>query len=324
MTPRQTSQQTAKLAARLMAQYRPLPSGRCCRENGSSLSIENTVVPAGKPHMVVSMREALFTDRQALSITVPLDYTIQTLRDSEAGVWMTNQPCELVQMWRELAQPARGRVLVAGLGLGVVVDMLVRKQSVEQIIVIERDACVIQLAKFRECAKVTIQQGDALDYARQLSIPKLASDRYDWALLDTWQGTGEWAWVTEVVPLRRALCGKVAHAHVRAWMEDVMLGQVLRGLIHAAGLPPEWLHGACVHWQAFSAAVRRQGIQTAVYPVTEKVDARTFEVEQANAANPNLRALAGIFCREVGSPVWEQAFGWAWDEALRLREEGVA
>jgi hypothetical protein len=63
----------------------------------------------------------------------------------------------------EFVYQARGRVLVAGLGIGLVLGPLIKKKSVESVLVIEKSEDVIKLVGGQyKSSKVEIWQGDIL------------------------------------------------------------------------------------------------------------------------------------------------------------------
>lgn len=102
--------------------------------------------------------------------------------------------------------PARGRVLVSGLGLGCVVRGLLAKPEVEHVDVVEIDRDVIALAggEFENDPRVTLHVGDALTIA----WPKGA--RWDFAWHDVHASTS-----SELHMLHARLLGRY-HDHVRA------------------------------------------------------------------------------------------------------------
>jgi len=59
-------------------------------------------------------------------------------------VWMSDTPVEIMDHV-ELIARARGRVLIAGLGLGMCADAILRKPEVDQVIVVEPEFDVIKL-----------------------------------------------------------------------------------------------------------------------------------------------------------------------------------
>lgn len=77
------------------------------------------------------------------------------------GVVMSTTPMELMTN-REVVERARGRVLVVGLGLGVVTMAVQRKPEVSSVLVVEREPDVIGLIKSRLPldGKVQIVQAD--------------------------------------------------------------------------------------------------------------------------------------------------------------------
>lgn len=100
--------------------------------------------------------------------------------------WMVDDPPHWWSMQRYAAE-ARGRVLVAGLGLGLFLHALsprVHAGDVSSIIVVERSPDVIELVRPlvpHEC--LDIRTGDFYDYYRH------AAD-FDFALIDLWVTNG--------------------------------------------------------------------------------------------------------------------------------------
>ena len=201
---RPTPASLQQLAKRLLDERLPIPEGRV-----GSIQVKHELYPAGKELTVVGFREAFFSGLPATDITLTSPTIVRSLCGDENGVWMTDQPCELVQMWRELAMYARGNVLIGGLGLGVVSRMVALKAGVKLIDTVEISQDVIDLiaphlnGQFY-VTPIHIVQADLYQYAEQIR-----KRQYSCALLDTWQGDGEWTWVSEVVPLRRALAQKM-------------------------------------------------------------------------------------------------------------------
>ena len=164
---------------------------------------------------------------------------IHELVDEDHGLWMTDLPEELHQiacMLREL-RPS-GRVLVGGLGLGVVARRLSRMARVREVVVVERDADVIRLIAPGLPRKVRVIEGEIRHFL------EATSNRFDFCLLDTCQGTGESTWWEEVAPLKRIIRRRCLAPAIRCWAEDIMAGQVLPKLCsaqrdwHYKKLPP--------------------------------------------------------------------------------------
>ncbi len=118
----------------------------------------------------------------------------------------------------------QGRVLVGGLGLGIVAKRLTEIQGITEVTVVEKSKDVIRL-----CANGAYKtiRSDIFDY-----ITDPATIPYDYFLLDTWGGTNEATWWGTVMPLRRAIRNRWGSKPVvHAWAEDIMLGQVKQSLV---------------------------------------------------------------------------------------------
>lgn len=298
-----------RMARKLWAERAMLPEAQV-----GEYSITHTPVKPGDRQMVVGLREAFMTGLPQTDMIVREPTVVHKLVGPE-GVWMSDIPAELVQMQRELASHVRGgKVLIGGLGLGLVANMVAKKSSVKQVTVIERQPEVIKLVEPYLDAKVTVTEGDIFEY-----LNPVGKGYFDIALLDTWQGTGEWVWQTEVVPLRRLIGDKIKRVY--CWQEQTMIGQVARGAIQALALPAEMNRGqARGHYYAFAKAVEAEGIDTAKATLSGD-QAKEFhsmiEAEQINGQNAMVVAMVRAFVYRVGSQWWEKTFGKYWDDALK-------
>jgi hypothetical protein len=99
---------------------------------------------------------------------------------------MSDTPSEISEH-REAIENATGRVLVTGLGLGMVVSALLAKPDVEHITVVEIDRDVIGLTGhyYSSHPRVTIVNDDALEYAEALQAGD-GSLLFDYAWHDIW------------------------------------------------------------------------------------------------------------------------------------------
>lgn len=264
---------------------------------------------------LVSARESMFSGLPVTDLVLSEDLTVNWL-DGPDGSWMSDQPCELIQMWRELASHARGRVLIGGLGLGVVARMASLMPKVTEIVVVENSPEVITLVGDSAAnPKIEIVQADLHEYVKNLKW-----NQFNTALLDIWQGTGEWVWQTEVVPLRRLIGGTINKVY--CWQETTMLNQVADGLFRACDLPVEML--CCpshCHWYAF----RRACVELKIRPATPRIvmndrSTESFQsmimIQEENKKDNYLRSLIQSFFY-VGTSAWENIFGTYWDEAWK-------
>lgn len=184
---------------------------------------------------LVTAREALLGGRnRATKIRTDIPIRIHRLNENGA-TWMSDLPIEVRQMSEgiEVLRPS-GRVYVGGLGLGVVVALLKRNPRVTRIDVDEISTDVIALATPKSSlgcpkwgGKINVDRADV--YERMRTIKEWI---YDAAYFDTWRGTGEVTWWTEVMPLRRIIQRRFGKQNLGFWTEDVMLGQVIRPLVN--------------------------------------------------------------------------------------------
>lgn len=172
---------------------------------------------------IIGMRQGFLTGRHAIACKLSAPLRVHQLVDKERGVWMTDLPEELFQIATALheVQPF-GRVLVGGLGLGILAKTLYQQAEVASVTVIERSADVIALCASPE---YTVFRDDILRFLTN------TFGRFDCYMLDTWQGTNEATYWDTVLPLRRAIRNRHGSLpKVWCWAEDIMRGQVRRAL----------------------------------------------------------------------------------------------
>lgn len=150
------------------------------------------------------------------------------------GVWMTDLPVEQRQM-ENCIKGMKGRVLVGGLGLGLVATLLTQKKTISKVDVIELNQEVIKLVgshtrnrwnpKGRNRGWVyDIIHADLFDYLKNYS-----KEPYDYAFFDIWQSDGEATLFDTVIPLIQMSKGKIKNMP-RCWNIEVMRGQLLSSI----------------------------------------------------------------------------------------------
>ena len=92
-----------------------------------------------------------------------------------------------------LANACRGRVLVAGLGLGLVIHYLLKNKHVEEITVIEKNPSIIQyLLKYISRDNINIMLDDVYTYAftylKNFRSDPTRYDGYDCGIIDLLYG----------------------------------------------------------------------------------------------------------------------------------------
>jgi hypothetical protein len=184
--------------------------------------------PAGTTLKLASFRTAYNGQPVPKEHTIhfPMDTIWHQLTES-GGVWMTDDPIEQHQH-NSILRGFSGHVLVGGLGLGYAVTRLAFMPKVKTITVIERYQNVISLvwpylAKAVH-TKSTVVRADLFKWLKAAAPAR----PFDYGFYDIWQSDSEDTFHHTVVPLRQLSHGKVQQ--VRCWNEDVMRGQLLRGI----------------------------------------------------------------------------------------------
>ena len=185
---------------------------------------------------IVGARQAILRGLGIVSTAVPTKpHCIHELYEEGHGLWMTDMPEELNQI-HEMIHDVNpwGRVLIGGLGLGIVARLLVGRPGLDldKLTVVELSRDVIELAlpsrdKSLEtaCLRSATVCSDIRDHLAN-------GKQYDYYLLDTWGGTGEATWWENVLPLRRLIRQRWgSKPKIHCWAEDIMWGQVEQSLL---------------------------------------------------------------------------------------------
>jgi len=98
------------------------------------------------------------------------DTTITVLYEGETdpktdpkGVWMSDSPFETYGMAQLAARTKPGKVLVGGLGLGILSNLLANRENIDQVIVVEKSPEIVRLVKDYLHPKVKVIEGDFLE-----------------------------------------------------------------------------------------------------------------------------------------------------------------
>ncbi len=276
-------------------------------------------VRAGETHCVVSARNAFMTGEQPLNVAFDEPVVVRSLEQKSHGCWMRDDPQEIWQMHESLVT-VHGRVLVGGLGLGVWSRLAANLSAAKSLLVVEINPHVIDLvwpstvrSEPSERLKYELRNGDVAQVLGETN-----KGEYDCAFLDTWQGTGEYCWQSEVVPLRR-LARRVIPS-VRCWAESEMITQVRESSLRALlvdcphhGVPQRVLVSV-----ANAAGLRPDKLFSPV-ALQEHFLEWMSACEALKSSPSKLRSLIDRFFVDVGSPCWEKEFGDAWDAACESR-----
>lgn len=105
--------------------------------------------------------------------------TFKVLKEN-GSIWMSNTLME-VKTHQEAIKKAKGKVLVAGLGLGMYLTAIKDKLEVEEIVVVEKSKDIISLTGkyFKDNKKIKIVNTDIFKYQTK--------EKFDFIWLDIWQ-----------------------------------------------------------------------------------------------------------------------------------------
>lgn len=296
-------------AGRLSRYMRNRPELQEGEIDGAKLT--KTIIPTGTTVPIVSMRNAIFMNQMPTStiLTEPLD--VWELSTEEHGCWMKSDPQEVWQM-DEPIRKAKGRVLVGGLGLGVLSHLIALKENVRDVTTVEYDPRVIQLVdKFMHPKNVTTD-GDLFDFLGRFVQP----GQYDYAAFDIWQPTGEMAWQSHVVPLRRLMRNILPQHKIYCWNEAEMVGQI-REVLPRVVLIDCSFGQAQGYYKVFRNVVREVLRIDESYEMGFELFGKAEELRTDAAFN----RLLNLYVNRPGSPAWERTFGKVWDEYVTPYQE---
>jgi len=198
-----------------------IPPVKMAYRRKGQVEINPFMLEAFKPHPAVTWRQALLWGQSHKDVT--FDYQVQCHELLIDGSRVTSDiPSEITSQYLEF-KDVRGKVLVAGLGIGLCVHLMARMKKVESIVVVEKNRDVIDLVIDYLPKGVRVVHDDIFNYLGK------GRGEFDSVYLDIWTGTGEATWVEDVVPLRRLIYRKYGRKRVRAWGETEMKTQVAEG-----------------------------------------------------------------------------------------------
>lgn len=141
--------------------------------------IKKRIIKAGMVLTVdaMSIEEVLFNKNCTLTI---LREGIKEDNDTES-VWMSDTPMEFYKAWELVARAKGPKILVGGLGLGLVTHLLTLRNDISEITVVELQEEVIQMVSPSLNGKVKIVHGDFLvEITRQENC-------YNTVIADLWK-----------------------------------------------------------------------------------------------------------------------------------------
>jgi hypothetical protein len=113
--------------------------------------------------------------------TAPVKFTI--LKEGDE-IWMSDSPMEYYQTNDLVTRTESGRILIGGLGLGLITHLLARRTDITEIVVIDKEPDVIKLVSPYLSSKVKIIEGDFLTKLQELESQ---SEYFDTVIADIWK-----------------------------------------------------------------------------------------------------------------------------------------
>lgn len=86
------------------------------------------------------------------------------------GIWMSDAPAEYYGMHELAARAKSGRVLVGGLGLGILPNLLAFRDDITEVVIVEKSPEVVELVKAYLHPKVKLIEGDFLQEMPKLKL----------------------------------------------------------------------------------------------------------------------------------------------------------
>lgn len=279
---------------------------RCLAREGRSgdfaVKRENT---RQREWSVISMRQWCLGEYKPHRILLDLPLTVTSLTEN-GGVWMSDVPEEIFGM-RDVRR-LHGRVLVGGLGLGMTTMLAMLTAKTTGVVTVEISPNVIELTGYACIGEVV--NACIFDYVDQMPAGK-----FDSAFFDSWTGTGEATFFSDIVPLRRSCLGKIDNRSIYCWEERTMRRQVIESTIKYC-LAPDSVN----HWWPYKAVIdhaRRNGVKP-----LENIDDLEPYMTGAKEASPLLKQIAVQFAN-VGTQLWERRFGERYDLAFEQNEREI-
>lgn len=157
------------------------PVSQTPEQHIGNLYIKKRVLEKGK---YLEMDAFGYTDAMFLE-----DTTITVLREGDGndteGLWMSDTPNEYYSMWEMVARVKPPRVLVGGLGLGLLVHLLALRSDITEIIVVEKNPDIIAMvSKYLPEKKVRVINSDFMVYVRSQE----QAVAFDTVIADIWKG----------------------------------------------------------------------------------------------------------------------------------------
>ncbi len=148
---------------------------------------------------IIKACKSLEMNAMGYDMAVFLEDTIITILregdgDDPKGIWMSDSPAEYFSMWQIVSRVKPPKILIGGLGLGLLVSLCLLRKDIDSITIIEKSQDIIDMVA-RYCIdnnedqnKVEIICGNFLDYLKSYR------NDYTTIIADIWKGGDPESW----------------------------------------------------------------------------------------------------------------------------------
>lgn len=182
--------------------------------------IKTEEVPTNEFVNTIWVLETMILKRKPLKVKFKkkANFTILEEKNNKGNnIWTTDYLEEQTSQF-DYVSHFKGKVLVGGLGIGLIIKYLEDLKDVTEIVVVENQKQIIDLAKpvLDTCKKTRVVHRDLYKYLKN------CKDRFNYAYYDIWQEANKIAYTTQVIPLRYLSEGVVKDKNIVCWAEDIM------------------------------------------------------------------------------------------------------
>jgi hypothetical protein len=176
-------------------------------------------VPTNKFIDTIWPLETILLKRQAFKVLFkePAKFTVlEEKKNRKNYIWTTDYLEEQTSQLDYISH-FKGKVLVGGLGIGLVVKYLEENTDVSEIVVVEKEKPIIDLV----APYLNLQKKTKIIHADLYKYLKYCRERFDYAYYDIWQEADENAYVGYMIPLYYLSEGIIKEENIVCWAEDI-------------------------------------------------------------------------------------------------------
>jgi len=179
--------------------------------------IKIEIIHSMKEVTVVSARNWLLMGYKQMKVMFESPRPLYKLLKDGQGLLMSDSPQEIFLQYDAYKQ-AKGKVLIAGLGLGMSPTLFAEKKEVSEVIVVEIEKDIIKLCKPKN-KKIRIVNDDIWKFLKE------TKEKFDFIYIDIHYSTGCMEYVHTVLPMKKILKERFPNTSSCFWGEEEMESQ---------------------------------------------------------------------------------------------------